>query len=131
MDKENKRKAGRKKLQEKDKKKVVTFRVHPKKKEQLDERAEIFNGGNLSEYINQQLFFASKNINLKQNTIKRNELYVMIREINRQGNNLNQLTRLAHEGKFIDEELKLQLAKIQSTNEKINDSLIKMLGNDR
>lgn len=130
MDKE-KRKAGRKKLQEKDKKKVVTFRIHPNKKEELDEKAQIFNGGNLSEYINQQLFFTSKNIHLKQNSVKRNELYTMIREVNRQGNNLNQLTRLAHEGKFIDEELKLELAKILLTNEKINDSLIEMLGNDR
>lgn len=130
MDEPKKRGAGRRKLNENELKVRVTFRVLPAQRKEIEEKAKLYTGGNLSEYINSQLFYNKNKVVIKENTADRKELYTMIREINKQGNNLNQLTRLGNQGRFIDDSLKPLLEKIIKTNNEINDNLIFMLSND-
>lgn len=130
MDEPKKRGAGRRKLNENELKVRVTFRVLPAQRKEIEEKAKLYTGGNLSEYINSQLFYNKNKVVIKENTADRKELYTMIREINKQGNNLKQLTRLGNQGRFIDDSLKPLLEKIIKTNNEINDNLIFMLSND-
>lgn len=125
-----KQKLGRPFLAPEERKVNVGFKTKPDKKREIEEKANTLFGGNMSKYINYKLFSDEKKITLTPNsttTSDRTEFYALVRELNKIGNNLNQLTRKAHMGHFINEELEKTLIELLTKKESIFSKLVEIL----
>lgn len=123
------------KLPEEEFRKPIKVRFNESEKKLLKEKAEVYSGGNISKYIRSVALAGSIKIERSESGgIPRNDFYVMIREINKQGTNLNQLTKFFNSGIHKTGEIFFLLQEIQKTNFEINRNLMKILGfkeNDR
>ncbi|GAA4277532.1 MobC family plasmid mobilization relaxosome protein [Aquimarina mytili] len=128
--KKEEKKLGRPPLPESEKKVSITFKTHPKNKAKYIEKADVLFGGNLSNYINYVL--QNKNnseISLpsKGENVDRAVFYALVRELNKIGANLNQLTRKANMGHFINDDLEKTLKELSQKKEELFAKLVDKL----
>jgi hypothetical protein len=89
--------------------KIVTMRLTPSEKEKLDQIVLENNVKNLSEFIRQIVLTGQyKNIDKCRNNYER-----FLYELNRIGNNLNQIAKYANINKELDTKILEQLARIE------------------
>ncbi len=116
--------AGRPEVEEKLKHKTVSFSASPDLIKTIDNHSKQLFGGNRTKYIVHKLSQKGSSSN-KNGTpeVDRIELYKLIKEVNKIGNNINQIARRTNLGFRKDEPLKKSLA---STQEKL-DELISLM----
>ena len=113
-----------------EKKVTITFRTHPKKKLYYQDKADLLFGGNLTRFIEYQLEDQQNNkisVQSSEEKVDRSQFYALIRELNKIGNNLNQLTRKANMGHFINTSLEKNLAEMREKNQKLFALLVDKL----
>ena len=128
--KENKRKATKPTLPPGEKKVPVTFRVHPSVKELYQEKADLLFGGNVTKYITYTLEDKKNNeitLPTSHEKVDRSLFYSLIRELNKTGNNLNQLARKANMGHFINSPLEKTLQDLIKQKEELFALLVEKL----
>ncbi|QKX07735.1 plasmid mobilization relaxosome protein MobC (plasmid) [Aquimarina sp. TRL1] len=128
--KKKKKKLGKPTLPEGEKKVKVSFRTHPDNKKKLQEKADLSFGGNLSLYINYMLSDrTNREIELSNQgeKIDRSVFYSIAMELNKIGANLNQLTRKANMGHFVNDNLEKNLLELTSKKEELFGLLINHL----
>lgn len=128
--KSKRKKAGRPKLCVDEKTVSLTVRISPKLKKKLQDRADIIFSGNLTLCVTDKLTANSNsNIQLNQNkiTLKRTDIYALIREYNKIGNNLNQLTKLAHTGKILHTSLEKSIYELSGLHDTLFELMVKRL----
>jgi len=118
--------AGRPKVQEKLKHKTVSFSASPDLIKTIDKHAKQLFGGNRTKYIVHKLSNkGSSAIKTGSAKVDKIELYKLIKEVNKIGNNINQIARGTNLGFRKDEPLKKALT---NTQEKL-DELITLMNN--
>ena len=114
MKKSSPKKAGRPELEEELKHKPVSFSASPDLIKDINEKADLLFDGNRTKYIvyklSQKRIVSGENIN---SSIEKAELYKLIKEINKIGNNINQIARKTNLGFRSDESLKKSLSETQ------------------
>lgn len=117
-------KAGRPKIKEEEKNRPVVFSASPALISHIKNQSDLFFGGNKTKYIVHKLTLTKHGqIPTKYDSVDRLELYKMIKEINKIGNNLNQIARRTNMGFRKDDPLKNAL----SRNEKKMDEAITIM----
>lgn len=120
----------KKKLPEEEFKKGITVRFNEEERKKIDEKSEIYFGGNNSKFVRFCVYKEIKNVSPGLNVgIPKEDFYAMVREINKQGTNLNQLVKFYNSGIKKEGEIYFLLKKILETNTNINQNLINLLEN--
>lgn len=119
------------KLPDNEYKKRITVRFSDKEKAILEAKAQVYSGGNISKYIRSRtLENHTADIKKYESSLSKNDVFAMLREVNKQGTNLNQLTKFFNSGVQKTGELYMLLQDIQKTNSSISNSLLEILGAD-
>ncbi|WP_454058947.1 plasmid mobilization protein [Elizabethkingia ursingii] len=119
------------KLPDEELKKRLTVRFSDREKAILEEKAKVYSGGNVSKYIRSRtLENHTTDIKKSESSLSKNDIFAMLREVNKQGTNLNQLTKFFNSGVHKTGELYMLLKDIKKTNSEISKSLINLLGSD-
>lgn len=120
----------KKKLPVEEFKKGITVRFNEEERKKIEEKSEIYFGGNNSKFVRFCVYKEIKNVSPGINAgIPKEDFYAMVREINKQGTNLNQLTKFYNSGIKKEGEIYFLLKSILETNTKINQNLINLLEN--
>lgn len=120
----------KKKLPEEEFKKGITVRFNEEERKKIEEKSEIYFGGNNSKFVRFCVYKEIKNVSPGINIgIPKEDFYAMVREINKQGTNLNQLVKFYNSGIKKEGEIYFLLKTILETNTKINQNLINLLEN--
>ena len=114
---------GRPALKDEEKKVQKTIRITPKTYQVLEEKAALYLHGNIGKYLSLVLEEAilHQNIHSKPSSlVYKNDLYASIRELNKIGNNINQLTKLAHQDRILESDLRLKLEGLEKEIKELN-----------
>lgn len=114
---------GRPALKDEEKKVQKTIRITPKTYQVLEEKAALYMDGNIGKYLSLVLEEAilHQNIHSKPSSlVYKNDLYASIRELNKIGNNINQLTKLAHQDRILESDLRLKLEGLEKEIKELN-----------
>ncbi|SIS60748.1 hypothetical protein SAMN05421768_11222 [Chryseobacterium joostei] len=118
----------KKKLPEEEFKKGITVRFNEEERKKIEEKSAIYFGGNNSKFLRYCVYKEIKNVSPGLSIgIPKEDFYAMVREINKQGTNLNQLTKFYNSGIKKEGEIFFLLKSILEKNTQINDNLIKLL----
>lgn len=121
-------KKNRKRLSEDEKKKGILIKFNQEEKRILKEKALIYCGGNMSRYIrNCSLKNSVDSKNYKNSGIGKEDFFSMVREINKQGSNLNQLVKFYNSGIKKEGDIYFLLKAILDTNNGIFEKLLLLL----
>ncbi|MGV0848474.1 MobC family plasmid mobilization relaxosome protein [Empedobacter falsenii] len=121
---------GRPELKKEDKKVQRTIRISPKTYLVLEEKAALYNGGNIGKYLSlvvDKAILGTTMSSSSHNSGLKNDLFTSIRELNKIGNNLNQLTKLAHQDRIFDSDLKVKLTQLDIEIKKLNLKIADLL----
>lgn len=120
----------KKKLPEEEFKKGITVRFNEEERKKIEEKSEIYFGGNNSKFVRYCVYKEIKNVSPGISFgIPKEDFFAMVREINKQGTNLNQLVKFYNSGIKKEGEIYFLLKAILETNTKINQNLINLLEN--
>lgn len=123
-------KSRKKKLPEEEIRKIVPVKFNEKEKKILQEKALIYSGGNISKYIRSCSLKETSSSNRNNDTgISKEDFFAMVREINKQGTNLNQLVKFYNSGIKKEGDIYFLLKAILEANKSINEKLFILLGN--
>lgn len=118
----------KKKLPEQEFKKGITVRFNEEERNKIEEKSKIYFGGNNSKFVRFCVYKEIKNVSPGIYIgISKEDFFAMVREINKQGTNLNQLTKFYNSGIKKEGEIFFLLKAILETNKQINQNLIEIL----
>ena len=114
---------GRPTLKDEEKKVRKSVFIAPKTYQVLKEKAALYLDGNIGKYLSLVLDEAILHHNIQSkpfSLVYKNDLYASIRELNKIGNNINQLTKLAHQDRILESDLRLKLERLEKEIKELN-----------
>ena len=121
---------GRPELKKEERKVRKSVFISPKTYLVLEEKAALYNGGNIGKYLSlvvDKAILGTTMSSSSHNSGLKNDLFTSIRELNKIGNNLNQLTKLAHQDRIFDSDLKVKLTQLDIEIKKLNLKIADLL----